>query len=47
MAEARKWLERAVAQGLQEARVDLAGLPAEPVPGVSTTGEKIARAASL
>jgi TPR repeat protein len=34
MAQARKWLERAVAQGLQDAKADLAALPpaADPTP---------------
>ena len=30
IGQARKWLERAVAQGLQDAKADLAALPAEP-----------------
>jgi uncharacterized protein len=30
IAQARKWLERAVAQGLQDAKPDLAALPPEP-----------------
>jgi hypothetical protein len=47
MAEARKWLERAVAQGLQEAKADLAALPAEPAQTPPNTHENAARVASL
>jgi uncharacterized protein len=32
LVEARSWLERAVAQGVAEARDDLAALPAPPNP---------------
>jgi TPR repeat protein len=37
---ARTWLERALAQGLQEARNDIAGLP--PPPGTETTEPQVA-----
>jgi hypothetical protein len=44
LAEARKWIERAVAQGLQDAKADLAALPAGD-PEVSAAGENVARVA--
>jgi TPR repeat protein len=49
VAEARRWLERAVAQGLQEAKADLAALPAEPVeaPGGPLPQDNAARVVSL
>jgi TPR repeat protein len=36
--QARKWLEKAVAQGLQDAKADLAALPPEPAAATSATG---------
>jgi hypothetical protein len=41
--EARRWTTRAVAQGLQEAKVDLAALP--PEPGSPSPQENATRAA--
>jgi TPR repeat protein len=44
--EARRWTERAVAQGLQDAKTDLAALPAAPGPDVAgSSQEKPARVA--
>jgi hypothetical protein len=44
--EARRWTERAVAQGMQEAKADLAALPPAPEPdGASNAQEGAARAA--
>jgi TPR repeat protein len=44
--QARRWTERAVAQGLQEAKADLAALPPAPEPnGVQSAEEKSAHAA--
>ena len=42
--EARRWTERAVAQGMQEAKADLAALPPTPDPAASAQ-EIAARAA--
>jgi len=38
--QARKWLERAVAQGLQDAKADLAALPPEPEASAPATGSQ-------
>jgi TPR repeat protein len=44
--EARRWTERAVAQGMQEAKADLAALPPLPAPdGASSAQDTAARAA--
>src|SRR3978361_29475 len=46
--EARRWTERAVAQGMQEAKADLAALPPAPQAdpdGTSAARESAARAA--
>jgi hypothetical protein len=47
--QARRWLERAVAQGLQEAKADLAALPPElgAVQTAATSGVNVARAAGI
>ena len=44
--EARRWTEKAVAQGLQDAKADLAALgPAPGAPSVSTPPDHAAQAA--
>jgi TPR repeat protein len=44
--EARRWTERAVAQGMQEAKLDLAALPPAPAPDESSPShDNAARAA--
>jgi TPR repeat protein len=46
LEEARRWTERAVAQGMQEAKADLAALPPAPGPdGAPTAQDGAARAA--
>jgi TPR repeat protein len=44
IAEARVWLERALAQGLEEARPDLASLPPAEAPAALAAPEPQARA---
>ena len=43
--EARRWTERAVAQGLQDAKADLAALPTAMGPDAAQSTEETARAA--
>jgi TPR repeat protein len=45
LEEARGWTERAVAQGLQEAKADLAALPAPP--GQAALGQTVPGQAAL
>jgi uncharacterized protein len=43
--EARRWTERAIAQGMEEAKADLAALPPAPEPDGSLLYENASRAA--